>query len=126
MATGLVIHISSGDDKHTEVLTGERLRIGNCDDCDLRLRASALPKRPEGDGLVLELEGRNGSYSVVGFDPDLNLTLNGQPLETNVCPAHRISARSMNLTASASPIIYSPRMISSRPETASKLAQPHK
>lgn len=84
MATGLVIHISSGDDKHTEVLTGERLRIGNCDDCDLRLRASALPKRPEGDGLVLELAGRNGSYSVVGFDPDLNLTLNGQPLETNV------------------------------------------
>ena len=84
MATGLVIHISSGDDKHTEVLTGERLRIGNCDDCDLRLRASALPKRTDGDGLVLELAGRNGSYSVVGFDPNLSLTLNGEPLETNV------------------------------------------
>ena len=84
MATGLVIHISSGDDKHTEVLTGERLRIGNCDDCDLRLRASALPKRPNSNGLVLELAGRNGSYSVVGFDPELTLTLNGQPLERNV------------------------------------------
>ena len=84
MATGLVIHISSGDDKHTEVLTGERLRIGNCDDCDLRLRASALPKRPESDGLVLELIGRNGSYSVAGFDPALTLLLNGQPLEMDV------------------------------------------
>ena len=83
MATGLVIHISSGDDKHTEVLTGERLRIGNCDDCDLRLRASALPKRPESDGLVIELANRNGSYFVVGFDPGLGLSLNGQSLEVN-------------------------------------------
>lgn len=82
MATGLVIHISSGDDKHTEVLTGERIRIGNCEDCDLRLRASALPKRPDSDGLVLELAGRNGSYHVAGFDPELDLRLNGQPLET--------------------------------------------
>jgi len=84
MATGLVIHISSGDDKHTEVLTGDRVRIGNCDDCDLRLRASALPKRPDSDGLVLELAGKNGSYSVVGFDPGLTLSLNGQPLEKDV------------------------------------------
>ena len=84
MATGLVIHISSGDDKHTEVLTGERLRIGNCDDCDLRLRASALPKRPDSSGLVLELAGKGSSYSVVDFDPDLTLSLNGQPLEKDV------------------------------------------
>ena len=84
MATGLVIHISSGDDKHTEVLTGDRLRIGNCDDCDLRLRASALPKRSDSDGLVLELAGKNGSYSVVEFDPSLTLSLNGQPLEKDV------------------------------------------
>ncbi|MFZ0062996.1 MAG: trypsin-like peptidase domain-containing protein [Pyrinomonadaceae bacterium] len=84
MATGLVIHISSGDDKHTEVLSGDRIRIGNCDDCDLRLRASALPKRPESDGLVLELALKNGSYSVVGFDAGLALHLNGQPLERDV------------------------------------------
>lgn len=83
MATGLVIHISSGDDKHTEVLTGERIRIGNCEDCDLRLRASALPKGAETDGLVLELAGRNGSYRVAGFDHNLHLSLNGQPLETD-------------------------------------------
>ena len=44
MATGLVIHISSGADRHTEILTDERVRIGNSEGSDLRLRSSALPK----------------------------------------------------------------------------------
>src|SRR6266545_935534 len=83
MATGLVIHISSGDDKHTEVLTDERIRIGSCDDCDLRLRMSDLPKRPTGDGLVLELARTNGFYRVAAFDSSIDLKHNGQPLETN-------------------------------------------
>ena len=69
MATGLVIHISSGNDKHTEVLTDERIRIGSGDDCDLRLRTSDLPTRPDGDALVLELARSNGSYRVAAFDP---------------------------------------------------------
>jgi serine protease Do len=83
MATGLVIHISSGDDKHTEVLTDERIRIGSCDDCALRLRNSDLPKRPDSDGLVIELARTNGSYRVAAFDSSLKLIHNGQPLETN-------------------------------------------
>ncbi len=83
MATGLVIHISSGDDKHTEVLTEERIRIGSCDDCDLRLRSSDLPKRSEGDGLVLELARSNGSYRVANFDDSLELIHNGQRLQTD-------------------------------------------
>jgi serine protease Do len=83
MATGLVIHVSSGDNKHTEVLTDERIRIGSCDDCHLRLRTSDLPKRTEGDGLVIELARTNGSYRVAAFDNSLKLIHNGQPLETN-------------------------------------------
>jgi S1-C subfamily serine protease len=83
MATGLVIHISSGEDKHTEVLTDERIRIGSCDDCALRLRNSDLPKRPDSDGLVIELARTNGSYRVAAFDSSLKLIHNGQPLETN-------------------------------------------
>jgi S1-C subfamily serine protease len=83
MATGLVIHISSGDDKHTEVLTEERIRIGSCDDCDLRIRMSDLPKRSEAGGLVLELERSNGSYHVATFDTSLDLIHNGQQLQTN-------------------------------------------
>ncbi|CAN5800742.1 hypothetical protein BH20ACI3_BH20ACI3_06910 [soil metagenome] len=83
MATGLVIHISSGDDKHTEVLTDERIRIGSREDCALRLRMSDLPKRSNGDGLVLELARSNGSYRVAAFDSSLEIIHNGQRLQTD-------------------------------------------
>ncbi|HLO00144.1 MAG TPA: FHA domain-containing protein, partial [Pyrinomonadaceae bacterium] len=81
MATGLVIHISSGKDKHTQVLTDEHVRIGNCEDCAVRLRAATLPEKTT--GMVLELERRNGSYVVTGFNEALNLRRNGKPLEYN-------------------------------------------
>src|SRR5712691_121410 len=83
MATCLVIHISSGEDKHTEVLTHEHIRIGNCDDCDLRLRTSDLPRRSDHNGVVLELTRSNGFYRVAGFDSSFELTYNGKPLEAN-------------------------------------------
>jgi S1-C subfamily serine protease len=83
MATGLVIHIASGNDKHTEVLTDEHIRIGTRDDCDLRLRSSALPRTTAADGVVLELARSNGYYRVIGFDDSLALSRNGKPLETN-------------------------------------------
>jgi len=83
MATGLVIHIASGKDKHTEVLTDEHIRIGSRDDCDLRLRLSSLPRTSAADGVVLELARSNGYYRVIGFDESLGLTRNGAPIETN-------------------------------------------
>jgi len=82
MATGLVIHISSGKDKNTQVLTDEHVRIGNCEDCAVRLRSSSLPKRAD-DGPVLELSRKNGSYRITAFDESLNLELNGKLLEFN-------------------------------------------
>ena len=82
MATGLVIHISSGKDKHTQVLTDEHVRIGTGDDCGVRLRSSSLPKRADEEA-VLELERRNGSYVVSSFDSLLDFTLNGKSLESN-------------------------------------------
>jgi S1-C subfamily serine protease len=83
MSTGLVIHISSGDDKHTEVLTDEYIRIGNCEDCDLRLRLSSLPRRQEQNTVVLELERTNGYYKISHFDNSLELLFNGEPLKSN-------------------------------------------
>ena len=82
MATGLVIHISSGKDKHTQVLTDEIVRIGSGDDCGVRLRASSLPKHDGGEHLVMELERLNGSYLVTSFDDSLDLRINGEPLES--------------------------------------------
>jgi serine protease Do len=80
MATGLVIHISSGDDKHTEVFTDERIRIGSADDCDLRIRSSDLPKERSASGLLLELVRDQGKYRVTNFDDSIHPTLNGQLL----------------------------------------------
>lgn len=82
MASGLVIHISSGDDKHTQVLTDESIRIGRSEDCALRLRASDLPKQEEeGRALILELTRTNGYYRVADFDPSLEITLNGKRIK---------------------------------------------
>jgi hypothetical protein len=83
MATGLVIHISSGKDKHTQVLTDELVRIGNCEGCSVRLRSTSLPARDGQDGPVLELARKNGSYVITGFDQTLDLTHNGRQLEFN-------------------------------------------
>ena len=83
MATGLVIHISSGKDKHTQVLTDEHVRIGSSEDCSVRLRSASLPEGGTDGGLVLELERRNGSYVVTGFDQSLDLKHNNKPLESD-------------------------------------------
>jgi S1-C subfamily serine protease len=79
MATGLVIHISSGDDRHTEILTDDNVRIGASDNCDLRLRASSLPKTLANQ-VLLELTRTNGSYRVSDFAQAVPLTLNGKPV----------------------------------------------
>ena len=79
MSTGLVIHISSGDDRHTEILTDDQIRIGACDNCDLRLRSSSLPKELA-NSVVLELARANGFYRVKSFAPEVPVTLNGDPI----------------------------------------------
>ncbi|HEU4795982.1 MAG TPA: trypsin-like peptidase domain-containing protein [Pyrinomonadaceae bacterium] len=79
MATGLVIHISSGEDRHTEILTDDSIRIGTNEGCSLRLRSSSLPKEA-GNSVLLEMARANGAYRVTGFDPALPVTLNGDPL----------------------------------------------
>src|SRR6185436_192741 len=81
MSTGLVIHISSGDDRHTEILSDDSVRIGTSESCDLRLRSSSLPKTAA-NTVLLELSRSNGSYRVAAFDPTIQLTLNGQPVQS--------------------------------------------
>src|ERR1044072_294179 len=77
MSTGLVIHISSGEDRHTEILSDDNIRIGACDTCDLRLRSSSLPKTAA-NAVLLELSRTNGAYRVTGFDPIVSLPQNGE------------------------------------------------
>jgi len=77
MATGLVIHISSGDDRHTEILTDEKVLIGTSDSCDLRLRSSSVPKTLA-NTVLIELARTDGIYRVTDFAPAVPLTLNGE------------------------------------------------
>ncbi len=81
MATGLVIHISSGEDRHTEILSDDSIRIGSSENCNLRLRSSTLPKSAA-NVVLLELNRTNGSYRVTDIDPVTPLTLNGQPVSS--------------------------------------------
>jgi len=83
MATGLVIHISSGDDRHTEILSDDSIRIGSAENSTLRLRSSSLPKSAA-DVVLLELTRTNGSYHVTDFEPAVPLTLNGEPVTSGV------------------------------------------
>ena len=81
MATGLVIHISSGEDRHTEILTDDSIRIGTTESSTLRLRSSSLPKEA-GNSVLIEMARANGAYRISDFDPVLPVTLNGEPLES--------------------------------------------
>ena len=68
MATGLVIHIASGKDKHTEVLTDEHIRIGSRDDPKVLEKVWAFK--------VLDVYGRDGrpqevEVQVISLGPDL-------------------------------------------------------
>jgi S1-C subfamily serine protease len=77
MASGLVVHLEVGSERHTELLTLDRIRIGAGAACDLRLQHDAVPAARD---LLLELERENGHYQVADFDPTLDLTHNGDPL----------------------------------------------
>ncbi|HEV2799169.1 MAG TPA: trypsin-like peptidase domain-containing protein [Pyrinomonadaceae bacterium] len=77
MASGLVVHVEVGADRHTEVLTHERIRIGSDADCELRFQPGVIPRS---DGFLLELQRTNGHYRVGDFDRSLRLTHNGSPL----------------------------------------------
>ena len=81
MATGLVIHISSGEDRHTEILTDDSIRIGTTEVCDLQLRSSSLPNTAA-NAVLLEMARSDGAYRVTSFDESLPVTLNGDPVST--------------------------------------------
>jgi S1-C subfamily serine protease len=76
MAGGLVVHITNGTERHTELLTQESLRVGPGEDCHIRLGSELLTD----SSIFLELTRQNGSFRVSEFDPELGITHNGQPL----------------------------------------------
>lgn len=76
MAVGIIIHVTVGNEKRTELFTDERIRIGADEVSDLQIHS---PKFYE-TGLLLELEYEQDTYRVVKFNENLRLTVNGKPL----------------------------------------------
>lgn len=76
MAGGLVVHITNGDERHTEVLPHERVLIGPGEGCHIRLGTELLSQ----SDVLLELNRQNGNFRVGEFDPEIGITLNGRPL----------------------------------------------
>jgi S1-C subfamily serine protease len=76
MAGGLVVHISSGHERHTEVLSQERVLIGPGEGCHIRLGTDLLTD----SSVMLELLRQNGHFRVIEFDPEMGITLNGRPV----------------------------------------------
>jgi serine protease Do len=120
MATGLVIHLSSGKDKHTHVLTDERIRIGNCEDCTVRLRSSSLPADGSNNGVVMELARTNGAYRVVGFDRSLSLSHNGKAVRINkeIEDGDEVRLDTSNLLLTFYPIRSLPAVVDTRSHEA--------
>jgi S1-C subfamily serine protease len=117
MASGLVIHITAGEDKHTEVLSHERIRIGAGESCDLRLRVSTLPVTA--DGTLIELARTNGNYRVAKFDPSVAITHNGAPLASGskISDGDEVRIEETNLALQFFPVRSLPMVIGQRRET---------
>jgi S1-C subfamily serine protease len=75
---GLVIHVSSLNDRSTEVVMRELIRIGACEDCDVKIR---LPQGATSTGPVIELARKNGIYRIASVDPNLEVKLNGRSIK---------------------------------------------
>lgn len=119
MDGGLVIHIAAGDDRHTEIVSQDRVRIGASADCDLQLRASALTTSPIAPGIALELTRVGGSYRVTEFNSSLGITQNGEPLveDAKIEEGDEFLFASSNLTLQFFPVSALPALVRSRRET---------
>ena len=81
-SNGLIIHVSSFNDRSTEVVTHDRIRVGTTDDCEVKVRLSKVPATPTNDP-VIELVRLNGIYRIESFNPALDVKLNGRPIKAN-------------------------------------------
>src|SRR3989441_8261419 len=81
-SNGLIIHVSSFNDRSTEVVTRDRIRVGTTDECEVKVRLSKEPATPTNDP-VIELVRLNGIYRIESFNPALDVKLNGRPIKAN-------------------------------------------
>jgi S1-C subfamily serine protease len=81
-ADGLVIHISSLNDRSTEVVMRDRITIGAADDYDVKIRLPEVAAS-KATGAIVELARQNGVYRIASYDSNLEVTLNNRPIRSN-------------------------------------------
>jgi S1-C subfamily serine protease len=81
-SNGLVIHVSSLNDRSTEVVMAETVKIGPGDDCDVKIRL-AQANAEETNGTIIEVKRVEGTYRIVSVDPALDVKLNGRSIKPN-------------------------------------------
>jgi S1-C subfamily serine protease len=113
MASGLVVHVEFGAERHTEVLMHERIRIGSDADCELRFQPEAIPRA---DGFLLELKRTNGHYRVGDFDRSLRLMHNGALLapDTSIEDGDQVRIPDTDFVLQFFPIAQPPALVANR------------
>lgn len=76
MAVGIIIHVTVGAEKRTELFADENIRLGSTEASNLQIHTDKVTEK----GVWLELELENEFYRVINFRESLNLTINGKPL----------------------------------------------
>jgi hypothetical protein len=76
MAVGIIIHVSVGAEKRTEIFSEENIRLGASESADLQIHTDKVPTK----SVWLELAFSDGVYRVINFQESLNLTFNGKPI----------------------------------------------
>lgn len=76
MASGIIIHVTVGTEKRTELFLEELIRVGSDELSDLQIRTDKIPI----EGNWFELERQGSSYSLVKIPEIDDFTLNGEPL----------------------------------------------
>jgi len=77
MAVGIIIHVSVGKEKRTELFSEENIRFGTSETCDLQIHSEQV----FAGGVWLELELDTNVYRVVNLNEKLSLTINGTLLQ---------------------------------------------
>jgi hypothetical protein len=76
MAVGIIIHVSVGVEKRTEIFSEENIRLGANESADLQIHTDKIPTK----SVWLELAFSDGVYRIINFQESLNLTFNGKPI----------------------------------------------
>lgn len=81
-SNGLVIHVSSLNDRSTEVVMGETVRIGVSEECEVKIRLPQAAPAPT-NGVALEVTRVDGTYRIASIDSVLDIKINGRLIKPN-------------------------------------------